>query len=205
RTVGRVRRSAPKRRSFPLAVNEALRLTGCCVVWPFAPPCAEHPRQPREQTMPVYKAPVDEVLFLLEDVFQIARYDNLSGFADASPDVLEPILREVAKLCEQVVQPLNRPGDEEGCIRCDDGSVSTPKGFKAAYNQYTAGGWMGISAPPEFGGQGLPATMTSIINEMLASANMAFAMYPGLTQGAIAAILRHGSPEQKAAYLPKLV
>src|SRR6266581_3293650 len=155
--------------------------------------------------MPVYKAPVDEVLFLLNDVFQISRYNNLPGFADASPDLIEPVLAEAAKLCEQVVQPLNLPGDREGCTRHDDGSVTTPKGFKEAYRQYADGGWMGVSAPTEFGGQGLPETLTVIVNEMMASANMAFAMYPGLTQGAIAAILRHGTPEQKAAYLPKMI
>jgi alkylation response protein AidB-like acyl-CoA dehydrogenase len=155
--------------------------------------------------MPVYKAPVDEVLFLLNDVFQISRYNNLPGFADASPDLLEPILGEAAKLCEQVVQPLNLPGDREGCTRHADGSVTTPKGFKGAFKQYTDGGWMGISAPTEYGGQGLPGLMTTLANEMLNSASMAFAMYPGLTQGATAAILRHGTDEQKAAYLPKMV
>ena len=155
--------------------------------------------------MPVYKAPVDEVLFLLNDVFQISRYNNLPGFADASPDLIEPVLAEAAKLCEQVVQPLNLPGDREGCTRHEDGRVTTPKGFKEAYRQYAEGGWMGVSAPTEFGGQGLPETLTVIVNEMMASANMAFAMYPGLTQGAIAAILRHGTPEQKAAYLPKMI
>jgi len=155
--------------------------------------------------MPVYKAPVDEVLFLLNDVFQISRYNNLPGFADASPDLIEPILAEAAKLCEQVVQPLNLPGDREGCTRHEDGRVTTPKGFKDAYKQYADGGWMGISAPAEFGGQGLPGTMTTIANEMLTSASMGFAMYPGLTQGAIAAIMHHGSPEQKAAYLPGMV
>jgi acyl-CoA dehydrogenase len=155
--------------------------------------------------MPVYKAPVDEMLFLLNDVFQISRYNNLPGFADASPDLIEPILAEAAKLSEQVVQPLNLPGDREGCTRHDDGSVTTPKGFKDAYRQYAEGGWMGISAPTEYGGQGLPETLTVIVNEMMASANMAFAMYPGLTQGAIAAILRHGTPEQKAAYLPRMI
>jgi alkylation response protein AidB-like acyl-CoA dehydrogenase len=159
----------------------------------------------KEQAVPIYKAPVDEMLFLLNDVFQIARYDNLPGFSDISPDVLEPILGEAAKLCEQVVQPLNLPGDREGCTRHPDGSVTTPKGFKEAYRQYAEGGWMGISAPAEFGGQGLPETMTTIVNEFLASASMAFAMYPGLTQGAIAAILKHGTPEQKAAYLPNMI
>ncbi len=155
--------------------------------------------------MPIYKAPVDEVLFLLNDVFQISRYNNLPGFADAAPDVIEPILGEAAKLCEEVVQPLNLPGDREGCTRHDDARVTTPKGFREAYRQYADGGWMGISAPTEFGGQGLPGLMTTIVNEMLTSAGMAFAMYPGLTQGAIAAILHHGSQEQKTAYLSKMV
>ncbi len=155
--------------------------------------------------MPIYKAPVDDVLFLLTDVFQIGRYDNLPGFSDASPDLLEAILREAARLCEEVVQPLNRIGDKEGCKRHDDGSVTTPKGFKEAFKQYSDGGWMGISAPPEFGGQGLPETITTIVNEFLCSASMAFGMYPGLTQGAIAAILTHGTPEQKQTYLPKMI
>ena len=155
--------------------------------------------------MPIYKAPLDETLFLLNDVFQIGRYNNLPGFADASPDLLEAVLSEAAKLCEEVVQPLNLPGDKEGCTRHSDGSVATPKGFQQAFRKYSEGGWMGISAPAEYGGQGLPETVTTIVGEFLASASMAFAMYPGLTQGAIAAILRHGTAEQKAAYLPKMI
>src|SRR5262249_22581399 len=127
----------------------------------------------------IYKAPVDEVLSLLTDLLQISRYTKLPGSADASADVVEPILGEAAKLCQEVVQPLNLPGDREGCKRRDDGSVTTPKGFKDAYRQYAEGGWMGISAPAEFGGQGLPALLTSIVNEMMASASMSFAMYPG--------------------------
>jgi acyl-CoA dehydrogenase len=161
--------------------------------------------QPQEDAVPIYKAPVDEMLFLLTDVFQIGRYNNLPGFADASPDLLEAVLGEAAKLCEEVVQPLNRVGDTQGCKRSDDGGVATPAGFKAAFKQYAEGGWMGISAPPEFGGQGLPETVTTAVGEFLASASMAFAMYPGLTQGAIAAILTHGSAVQKAAYLPKMI
>jgi alkylation response protein AidB-like acyl-CoA dehydrogenase len=155
--------------------------------------------------MPTYKAPVDDVLFLLNDVFHVERYDNLPGFSDASPDVVAAILDEAAKLTEKVLQPLNRVGDQEGCTRHADGSVTTPTGFKEAFRQYAEGGWMGISAPTEFGGQGLPVALTTIVNEFLASANMAFAMYPGLTQGAIAALLRHGSPEQQTIYLPPLV
>src|SRR5688572_8131221 len=155
--------------------------------------------------MPTYKAPLDDVLFLLNDVFHVERYANLPGFADASPDIVEAILGEAAKFCEDVLTPLNRVGDIEGCTRQDDGSVTTPKGFKDAYRQIVQGGWIGISAPSEFGGQGLPMFMTQQVNEFMSSANLAFAMYPGLTQGAIAAILVHGTPEQKATYLPKMV
>jgi acyl-CoA dehydrogenase len=155
--------------------------------------------------MPTYKAPVDDVLFLLNDVFHVERYDNLPGFSEASPDVVAAILGEAAKLTEEVLQPLNRVGDTEGCTRHSDGSVTTPKGFKEAFRQYAEGGWMGISAPAEFGGQGLPVVLTTIVNEFLASANMAFAMYPGLTQGAIASINAVGSDEQKSLYLPKMI
>src|SRR5438876_5644289 len=155
--------------------------------------------------MPTYKAPVEDVLFLLNDVFHIERYNNLSGFAEASPDVIEAILGEAAKFCEEILTPLNRTGDEEGCRRHDDASVTTPKGFKQAYQQLVDGGWVGISAPAEFGGQGLPSFMTEVVSEFLSSANMAFAMYPSLTQGAMAAIYAHGSPELKATYLPPLV
>ena len=155
--------------------------------------------------MPIYKAPVDDVLFLLNDVFHIERHNNLPGFADASPDVVEAILGEAAKLCEEVLLPLNRVGDIEGCTRHEDGSVTTPKGFKAAYKQVVDGGWVGISAPAEYGGQGLPSTLTLIVNEFMCAANMAFAMYPGLTQGAIAALLAHAPPEQRSKYLPKMI
>ena len=155
--------------------------------------------------MPIYKAPVDDALFLLNDVFHLDHYGNLPGFSDASPDVVEAVLREAAKFSEEVLTPLNRVGDKEGCKRAADGSVSTPTGFKDAYKQIVEGGWIGISVPPEFGGQGLPATLTEIVNEFFCSANMAFAMYPGLTQGAIAALLAHASGELKTKYLPKMV
>jgi len=155
--------------------------------------------------MPIYKAPVDDALFLLNDVFHLDHYGNLPGFSDASPDVVEAVLREAAKFSEEVLTPLNRVGDKEGCKRAPDGSVATPKGFKDAYNKIVEGGWTGISVPSEFGGQGLPATLTEIVNEFFCSANMAFAMYPGLTQGAIAALLVHASAELKTKYLPKMV
>ena len=115
--------------------------------------------------MPSYKAPLEDVNFLLNDVFQIDRYDNLPGFSDASADVREAILGEAAKLSEEVLQPLNRVGDLEGCIRHDDGSVTTPKGFKEAFKQVAEGGWLGLSAPAEYGGQGLPVTLSQAVTE----------------------------------------
>ena len=155
--------------------------------------------------MPSYKAPLEDVSFLLNDVFQIDRYDNLPGFSDASADVREAVLNEAAKLSEQVLQPLNRVGDLEGCVRHDDGSVTTPKGFKEAYRQVAEGGWLGLSAPTEYGGQGLPVTLSQTVTEFQCSANMAFSMYGGLTMGATAALMVHGKPEQKAMFVPKMV
>src|ERR1700674_1801443 len=155
--------------------------------------------------MPIYKAPLEDVSFLLNDVFQIDRYDNLPGFSDASADVREAILSEAAKLSEEVLQPLNRTGDLEGCTRHDDGSVTTPKGFKEAFKQVAEGGWLGLSAPTEYGGQGLPVTLSQAVNEFQCSANMAFSMYAGLTMGATAALMVHGKPEQKNMFVPKMV
>ncbi|GJD50995.1 3-methylmercaptopropionyl-CoA dehydrogenase [Methylobacterium crusticola] len=155
--------------------------------------------------MPSYKAPVEEVLFLLNDVFGIERYNTLPGFADATPDVVEAVVGEGAKLCEEVLAPLNRAGDVEGCTRHPDGRVTTPKGFKAGYDAYAGGGWMGLSMPAEYGGQGLPHALNSVIQEFVSGANLALGMYPGLTQGAMAALLVHGTEQQKRAYLPKMI
>ena len=155
--------------------------------------------------MPIFRAPVEDTLFVLTDVLGYERHSNLAGFSDASADVLEAILAEGAKLAENVMHPLNRVGDMEGCVRNEDGSVTTPKGFKEAFDQYREAGWMGLAVPAEHGGQGLPYTVHSAVGEYMSSANMALMMYPGLTQGAMAAILVHGSEDQKATWLPKMV
>ena len=155
--------------------------------------------------MPIYKAPVGDTLFILNAVLGIERHNNLPGFAEATPDMIEAILGEAARLSEDVLFPINLSGDQEGCTRHPDGSVTTPKGFREAYALYRDSGWLGLAVPEEFGGQGLPYTLHTAVAEYMSSANMSLMMYPGLTQGAIAAILVHGSQAQKDAYLPNMV
>jgi acyl-CoA dehydrogenase len=155
--------------------------------------------------MPTYQAPVEDTLFVLNDVLGFDRHNNLPGFADASPDVVEAILGEAGRIAAEVLQPLNRVGDQEGCHRAADGSVTTPTGFREAYKTFRDGGWGSLPFDPAYGGQGLPHTLSTAVSEFMSSANMSFAMYPGLTAGAIAAISAHGSDAQKQAYLPNMI
>jgi alkylation response protein AidB-like acyl-CoA dehydrogenase len=155
--------------------------------------------------MPKYQAPLRDMKFLLNEVLEIASYSNLPRFADAPADVIDAVLDGGAKFASEVLQPLNAIGDKQGCKRNPDGSVTTPKGFPAAYKQMSDDGWMAISADPEWGGQGLPRVVSMPFLEMCSSANMAFSMYPGLTRGAAEAIQTGGSDEQKKMYLPNMM
>ncbi|MBA3669583.1 MAG: acyl-CoA dehydrogenase C-terminal domain-containing protein [Sphingomonas sp.] len=155
--------------------------------------------------MPIYTAPVKDSLFILNDVLDIGRYSNLPGFANASPDVIEAILGEMGKFSAEVLAPLNRVGDEHGCKRADDGSVTAPPGFKQAYDQFCAAGWPTLTSPEEFGGQGLPHVIGTAIGEYVLSANQAFEMFQGLTAGAIASLLVKANDELKQIYVPNMV
>lgn len=154
--------------------------------------------------MPQYTPPVRDTRFVLDKVLKLDRYANLPGFAGASPDVVSAVLEEGGRFVAEVLFPLNMVGDQQGCTRHSDGSVTTPEGFKAAYDQFVEAGWGTLSTPEEFGGQGLPHVISTAFQEYMISSNMAFAMYFGLTHGAISALLAKGSPEQQAMYIPKM-
>ncbi|MCH8552074.1 MAG: acyl-CoA dehydrogenase C-terminal domain-containing protein [Natronospirillum sp.] len=153
--------------------------------------------------MPQYKAPVQDMQFLLFDVYNAEQHYAHIGAEDASRDMLEAIMAESARFCEQVLAPLNQSGDQEGCTWTEDG-VTTPSGFREAYQQFVENGWPSLASPVEYGGQGLPESVGHIVSEMSGTANWAWSMYPGLSHGARNTIALHGTDEQKETYLGRL-
>ncbi|MFO7649057.1 acyl-CoA dehydrogenase [Halomonas campaniensis] len=154
--------------------------------------------------MTPFVAPVRDLRFVLEELLEHGSL-SLPGFEEASPDLVEAVLEEAARLAGEVWAPLNASGDRQGCTRRDDGGVTVPEGFADAYRAYAEGGWNGIGVSEALGGQGLPEVVASSVQEMLHGANMALGLCPMLTAGAIEALAHHGSDEQQATYLPKLV
>lgn len=154
--------------------------------------------------MPVYKAPLENMKFVLHDVLGASSLSELPGYEEATSDLLNQIMESGAQVCEEVFFPLNQSGDKEGCV-LENGVVRTPTGFKEAYKTYIEGGWTALSADPTYGGMGMPHLFNFVFMEMICSSNMAFGMYPGLSEGAYRALHLHGSDELKNLYLPKLV
>jgi alkylation response protein AidB-like acyl-CoA dehydrogenase len=154
--------------------------------------------------MPVFKAPLDDIRFVLDEVAGLSAVSALPGFEEATPDLLHTVVAEGAKFCETVLFPLNQSGDIEG-VRLEDGEVKTPTGFKDAYTQYREGGWTGLTADPAFGGQGLPYMISTVMEELLCASNLSFSMYPGLSHGAYQAMAQYGSEEIKERFMAKLV
>ena len=153
--------------------------------------------------MPSYTAPTKDLNFVLNDVLRVAD-SPIDGYCDLDQDTFSAILDEAAKIAENVTAPLNKVGDEEGCV-LENGVVRTPKGFKEAFATVAEGGWMGLDMPEEYGGQGMPYVVQTAVGEMLSSANMAFNMYQGLAHGAMSAIVAHGTEQQKQTYLPPMI
>ncbi len=154
--------------------------------------------------MPSYTPPLDDIRFLLSHVLDADQLSRFSGYEDATTDLMLSVVEEGGRLCAEVVAPLNQTGDAEGCTY-DNGEVRTPRGFKVAYDAYREGGWTGMIAPTEFGGQGLPQIVGTIMDELLCSANLSFSMYPLLARGATTAIEKWGDNELRQRYLPRLV
>ena len=154
--------------------------------------------------MPIYNAPLKDMEFILNDVFQAEQFwQNNENLAHLDMATANAILEEMAKFSKNVILDLNRPADEEGGAQFSNGEVKTPAGFKEAFKQFAEGGWVGLGAPEEWGGQGMPKMLTVLADEMIWSTNPSFMLYPLLTVGAGMAINDRASQEQKETYLPK--
>jgi alkylation response protein AidB-like acyl-CoA dehydrogenase len=154
--------------------------------------------------MVTYAAPLEDIRFVLNELLDYeGTVASLPGYEEASADIVEAVLEEGAKFCENELLPLNRTGDEEGCV-FENGVVRTPAGFKEAYKAFAEGGWSGLAGDPAYGGQGLPKTLQFLLEELICSTNLSFGIYPGLSHGAYNAIALHGSEQQKSLYLPRL-
>ena len=156
--------------------------------------------------MPIYNPPLRDMQFVLHELLDVSgALKAMPKHADVDADTINAVLEEGSKFAAEVVFPLNISGDQQGCkLDRDTHEVTPPDGFKAAYDQYVAGGWPALSCDPEYGGQGLPFVVNQCFYEMLNSSNQAWTMYPGLSHGAYECLHAHGTPEQKATYLPKL-
>ena len=155
--------------------------------------------------MPKFSAPTRDTLFVIEHLLDLEALGNLPGFEVATPDLVRTVVEEAGRFAAEVLFPLNEIGDREGCKRTEDGTVTTPPGFKDAYDQFREAGWGSVSMPESFGGQGLPQIVGFAVKEYLAAANQSFGMYPGLNGGAVEALHVIASEEIKARYLPKMV
>mgnify|MGYP003109701503 CR=1 FL=1 len=153
--------------------------------------------------MPVYKAPLRDINFCAKELFGTDQIRELPGCEEITDDLFDAVLTEAARFCENELQPINQSGDLEGC-HWDNGKVTTPKGFKEAYNKFVEGGWPSLAADPKYGGQGLPDSLQVFTEEMVCAANISFGLYPGLTRGASILLHSHGSDELKDKYLPKM-
>ncbi|OHC79595.1 MAG: acyl-CoA dehydrogenase [Rhodospirillales bacterium RIFCSPLOWO2_12_FULL_58_28] len=153
--------------------------------------------------MPAYKAPLDDMRYVLNELFADQPIHQLPGCEETTPDLVDAVLEEAGKICATLLFPLNRSGDEEGC-HFEDGQVRTPKGFKEAYKAFAEGGWTSLACAQEHGGQGLPESVNLMVEEMICSANLSFGIYPGLSRGAYSAIKTFGADALKQIYLPRL-
>ena len=154
--------------------------------------------------MQVYQAPLRDMRFVLHELHADDGFGDVDANEELTPDLFDAVLEEAAKVAQDILLPLNRTGDEEGC-KLENGVVRTPKGFKEAYDQFRANGWCALATPPEWGGQGLPQTVNKLVEEMISATNLSFGLYPGLTHGATTAIVDFATDELKQAYLPKMV